>query len=78
MQAQEHRHNQELEITLHRVNRNTRKNGILSQKVGNPLGHSLDLVNSNEFINSRLPSTFHSEVDNEPNPTPPNLAQTRA
>jgi hypothetical protein len=65
LQLQEHRHNQELAIVLHGVNHNTRHIGVLSQHVGNPLGHPQHPVNSNESIDSRLPSTFHSEVGNE-------------
>ena len=36
MQQQEIKHNQELEIVLRGVNRNSRKMGALTQRLGNP------------------------------------------
>jgi hypothetical protein len=70
LQLQEHRHNQELTIALCGVNINTRNIGVLSQHLGNPLGCPQHLANSNESINSRLPSTFHSEAGYEQNQDP--------
>jgi hypothetical protein len=70
LQSQERRHNQELVIVLRGVNRNTRHIILLSQQLGNPLGRPQHPANSIESIDSRLPSTFHSEAANEQNQAP--------
>jgi hypothetical protein len=71
LQTQEHMHNQELMIILRGVNRNTRHISLLRQQLGNPLGRPQHPAISIESVESRLPSTFHSEAANEQNQAPP-------
>ena len=66
LHQQETRHNQELTITLRRINRNTRQLRVVTQQLANP--QQLD-----NFVGSReswLPSTFHLTASNDHHSTP--------
>jgi hypothetical protein len=59
-------------VALQGVSKNTRHISLLKQQLGNPLDRSQHPEISLESVESRLPSTFHSNSANEQNQAPSN------
>jgi hypothetical protein len=65
--------NQELNIALMGISRNTRKIGVVSKQLKNPPIHNQQPEKSIVSGESRIPSTFHSNANNDHPPSPPVL-----